>query len=48
MKNNEDSTIETTKQPVKRLEAFLVYNGAPDPEDDPADYFIYSKGVRLA
>lgn len=36
------------RRPVRRLEAFLVYNGAPNPEDDPADYYRYPKGVRIA
>lgn len=43
-----DVTTEHLKRPVGRLEAFLIYNGAPNTNDDPADYFTYPKGVRLA
>lgn len=43
----DDRRVEN-RRPSSRLEAFLVYNGAPDLEDDPADYYIYPRGVRIA
>lgn len=31
-------------------ESYLIYNGLPDSNDDPADYYDYStlKGARIA
>ena len=40
---NEEST-----KLSRNYESILDYNGAPCSEDDPADYFVYPKGVRLA
>lgn len=32
----------------ENYEAFLDYNGEPEQSDDPADYYISLKGVRIA
>lgn len=44
---NDNST--NNKRILTEKEAYLLYNGAPDLDDDPADYFDYSlKAVRIA
>lgn len=45
--NDEDKTLFRTQLNTK-LTAYLDYNGRPNEDDDPADYYVYPKGVRLA
>lgn len=37
-----------TKLPIGKFTAYLDYYGEPRQDEDPADFFIHPRGVRLA
>lgn len=43
-----EEETEMARRPIGRFIAHLDYHGEPNHDDDPEDYFIYAKGVRLA